>query len=112
VTAAAASPHAAATRVGADVLADGGTALDAAVAINAMLTVVYPHMCGIGGDLFLLYRDASDGRVWCLNGSGPAPRLATVEAYRERGLDEVPARGPLSVTVPGSSASAAAPWQS
>jgi gamma-glutamyltranspeptidase len=108
VTAAAASPHAAATRVGADVLADRGTALDAAVAINAMLTVVYPHMCGIGGDLFLLYRDASDGRVWCLNGSGPAPRLATVEAYRERGLDEVPARGPLSVTVPGAVASWAA----
>jgi gamma-glutamyltranspeptidase / glutathione hydrolase len=108
VSAAAASPHAAATRVGADVLADGGTALDAAVAINAMLTVVYPHMCGIGGDLFLLYRDAADGRVWCLNGSGPAPRLATREAYRARGLDEVPARGPLSVTVPGAVASWAA----
>jgi gamma-glutamyltranspeptidase / glutathione hydrolase len=108
VSAAAASPHAAATRVGADVLADGGTALDAAVAINAMLTVVYPHMCGIGGDLFLLYRDASDGRVWCLNGSGPAPRLATREAYRARGLDEFPARGPLSVTVPGAVASWAA----
>jgi gamma-glutamyltranspeptidase/glutathione hydrolase len=105
---AAASPHAAATRVGADVLAEGGTALDAAVAINAMLTVVYPHMCGIGGDLFLLYRDASDGRVWCLNGSGPAPRLATREAYRARGLHEVPARGPLSVTVPGAVASWAA----
>jgi len=108
VSAAAASPHAAATRVGADVLADGGTALDAAVAINAMLTVVYPHMCGIGGDLFLLYRDASDGRVWCLNASGPAPRLATREAYRSRGLDEVPARGPLSVTVPGAVAGWAA----
>jgi gamma-glutamyltranspeptidase len=108
VSAAAASPHAAATRVGADVLADGGNALDAAVAINAMLTVVYPHMCGIGGDLFLLYRDASDGRVWCLNGSGPAPRLATREAYRARGLHEVPARGPLSVTVPGAVASWAA----
>jgi gamma-glutamyltranspeptidase len=105
VSGAAASPHAAATRVGAEVLADGGTALDAAVAINAMLTVVYPHMCGIGGDLFLLYRDASDGRVWCLNGTGPAPRLATREAYRARGLDEIPARGALSVTVPGAVAS-------
>jgi gamma-glutamyltranspeptidase / glutathione hydrolase len=108
VSAAAAAPHADATRVGADVLADGGTAIDAAVAINAMLTVVYPHMCGIGGDLFLLYRDASDGRVWCLNGSGAAPALATREAYRERGLGEVPSRGPLSVTVPGAVAAWAA----
>src|SRR4051812_17297843 len=75
--------------------------MDAAVAINAMLTVVYPHMCGLAGDLFMLYRDASDGRVWCLNGSGPAPALATREAFRGRGLSEVPARGPLPVTVPG-----------
>lgn len=108
MSAAAASPHADATRVGAEVLAAGGTAMDAAVAINAMLTVVYPHMCGLGGDLFLLYRDASDGRVWCLNGSGAAPALATREAFRARGLSAVPARGPLPVTVPGAVASWAA----
>jgi gamma-glutamyltranspeptidase len=105
VSAAAASPHHLATRAGADVLAAGGTAMDAAVAINAMLTVVYPHMCALGGDLFLLYRDACDGRVWCLNGSGPAPGLATREAVRARGLTEVPARGALTVTVPGAVAS-------
>jgi gamma-glutamyltranspeptidase len=108
VSAAAASPHAAATRAGAEVLAAGGSAMDAAVAINAVLCVVYPHMCGLAGDLFLLYRDASDGRVWCLNGSGPAPALATREAFRARGLSEVPARGPLPVTVPGAVASWAA----
>jgi gamma-glutamyltranspeptidase / glutathione hydrolase len=108
VSAAAASPHWAATRAGADVLAAGGSAMDAAVAINAMLTVVYPHMCGLAGDLFLLYRDAADGRVWALNGSGPAPRLATREAFRERGLSGVPARGPLPVTVPGAVAAWAA----
>jgi gamma-glutamyltranspeptidase/glutathione hydrolase len=108
VSAAAASPHFAATRAGADVLTGGGSAMDAAVAINAMLTVVYPHMCGVAGDLFMLYRDASDGRVWCLNGSGPAPALATREALRARGLSEVPARGPLPVTVPGAVASWAA----
>ena len=108
MSAAAASPHAAATRAGAEVLAAGGSAMDAAVAINAMLTVVYPHMCGVAGDLFLLYRDASDGRVWALNGSGPAPRLATREAFRARGLDGVPARGPLPATVPGAVASWAA----
>jgi gamma-glutamyltranspeptidase / glutathione hydrolase len=108
MTAAAASPHAAATRAGADVLAAGGTAIDAAVAINAMLTVVYPHMCGLGGDLFLLYHSAADGRTWALNGSGPAPRLATREAFRARGLRQVPMRGPLTVTVPGAVASWAA----
>src|SRR3954471_5901886 len=108
MSAAAASPHRAATQAGAEVLAAGGSAMDAAVAINAMLTVVYPHMCGLAGDLFLLYRDASDGRVWALNGSGAAPRLATREAFRERGLSGVPARGPLPVTVPGAVAAWAA----
>jgi gamma-glutamyltranspeptidase len=108
VSAAAASPHRAATQAGAEVLAAGGSAMDAAVAINAMLTVVYPHMCGLAGDLFLLYRDAADGRVWALNGSGGAPRLATRATFRERGLAAVPARGPLPVTVPGAVASWAA----
>lgn len=99
--AAVASPHHAASAIGRDVLAGGGNALDAAIAVNAMLGVVYPHMCGIGGDLFLLYYDAGTGQVHCLNGTGPAPRLATRDAFMERGLDAVPIRGPLSVTVPG-----------
>lgn len=102
-----ASPHHAATRAGADVLAAGGNAVDAAVATNAMLAVVYPHMCGLGGDLFLLYHSAADRRVRCLNGSGPAPRLATRDAFRERGLTAIPPRGPLPVTVPG----AVGAWQ-
>lgn len=96
-----ASPHRLASQVGADVLRAGGNALDAAIATNAMLGVVYPHMCGIGGDLFLLYYSAAEGRVHCLNGSGPAPRSATRQAYRDRGLAAVPVRGPLAVTVPG-----------
>jgi gamma-glutamyltranspeptidase len=108
MSAAAASPHAAATRAGAEVLAAGGSAMDAAVAINAVLCVVYPHMCGVAGDLFLLYRDASDGRVSALNGSGPTPALATREWFRAQGRVEVPARGPLAVTVPGAVASWAA----
>jgi gamma-glutamyltranspeptidase / glutathione hydrolase len=96
-----ASPHRVASQVGADVLRAGGNALDAAIATNAMLGVVYPHMCGIGGDLFLLYYSAADGQVYCLNGSGPAPRLASRQAYWDRGLQAVPAHGPLAVTVPG-----------
>ena len=66
-----------------------------------MLAVVYPHMCGLGGDLFLLHREARTGEVHCLNGTGRAPALATPAAFAERGLDAVPARGPLSLTVPG-----------
>jgi len=99
---AAASPHWAATAVGEQVLADGGSAVDACVAINAMLGVVYPHMCGIGGDLFALCFEAATGRVHCLNASGRAAALATRDAFEERGLRLVPERGPLSaITVPG-----------
>jgi gamma-glutamyltranspeptidase/glutathione hydrolase len=102
-----ASPHRRASEIGRDVLAAGGNALDAAIATNAMLAAVYPHMCGLGGDLFLLFAEARTGRVHCLNASGPAPALASVAALRARGLDAVPARGPLSATVPG----AVAGWQ-
>ncbi len=105
--AAIASPHHVATQVGAEVLAEGGTAMDATVAVNAALGVIYPHMCGPGGDLFLLYYDASSGEVSCLNASGGAPALASRAAYRERGLTAVPARGTLSVTTPG----AVAGWE-
>lgn len=102
-----ASPHWAASRVGRDVLAAGGNALDATLAMNAMLVVVYPHMCGLGGDLFLLFYEAKTGRVHCLNGTGRAPRLATPDVVRSRGFKVMPMRGPLSVTVPG----AVAAWE-
>jgi gamma-glutamyltranspeptidase len=96
-----ACPHAAASQVGADVLGSGGNAVDAAIAMNAMLGVVYPHMCGFGGDTFILCYSAAERRMHCLNGSGPAPTLATREAFRVRRLDAIPDRGPLSATVPG-----------
>lgn len=99
--AAVASPHHAATQVGREVLADGGTAMDAAIAVNAMLGVVYPHMCGVGGDAFFLYYEARTGRVHALNGTGAAPALASCTAFAELGHETVPVRGPLSVTVPG-----------
>src|SRR5205823_4048799 len=83
------------------VLARGGNALDAALATAATLSVVYPHMCGIGGDLFLLFHEAKSGETHCLNASGRAPALATIDAFRRLGLDAVPVKGPLAVTVPG-----------
>jgi gamma-glutamyltranspeptidase/glutathione hydrolase len=96
-----ASPHWAATASGGEVLENGGNAADAAFAVNAMLNVCYPHMCGLGGDLFLLFYEARTRTLHCLNGTGRAPALATAERYRALGYDAVPTRGALSITVPG-----------
>jgi len=84
-------------------LQSGGSAVDAAIAANAVLCVVYPHMAGLGGDGFWLIAEPETGRVHGLNASGPAARTATLDYYRPRSKDnEIPARGPLSVlTVPG-----------
>ena len=96
-----ATPHYLASQAGVRVLQDGGSAVDAAVAANAVLQVVYPHNCAAGGDAFWLIYDPRDGRPVALNGSGRAPAAASLAALRERGLVEMPARGPLPVTVPG-----------
>ena len=78
---------------------EGGSAVDAAIAANAVLCVAYPHMAGLGGDGFWLIHD---GDVRALNASGPAAGNATREYYRDRGYDEIPSRGPeAAVTVPG-----------
>src|SRR5262245_14562763 len=81
----------------------GGSAVDAAIAANAVLCVVYPHMAGLGGDGFWLIAEPGTGRVHGLNASGPAARGATLDYYRSRSNDaEIPSRGPLSIlTVPG-----------
>lgn len=75
--------------------------MDAAIATVATLCVVEPAMTGIGGDCFLLYHDAASQRLYGLNGSGPAPRRATVEELRRRGHRTMPEQSILSVTVPG-----------
>ncbi|WP_176595026.1 MULTISPECIES: gamma-glutamyltransferase family protein [Sphingobium] len=99
-----ASPHWRASQAGRDVLAAGGNALDAALATNAMLWACYPHMCGVGGDIWMLYYDAATARVHCLNGSGGAPRTATPEEFARRGLSQIPVKGPMSLAVPGAAA--------
>jgi gamma-glutamyltranspeptidase/glutathione hydrolase len=90
-----------ATAAGLQVLQDGGNAFDAAVTAAAVLSVVEPTMNGPGGDLFALVYSAKDHKIHALNSSGRAPAAATVEEYKKRGLDRVPLRGELSVTVPG-----------
>jgi len=90
-----------AVMAGVDVLRRGGTAVDAAIAANAMLGLVEPMSCGLGGDLFAIVWDAKAERLHGLNGSGRAPRAMTRASFADRGLDRIPDRGPLTWTVPG-----------
>lgn len=93
------APHATAARAGAAVLRDGGTAVEACVAVAACLAVVYPHMTGIGGDGFWVIHEA-DGRIHGIHGCGGAAQTATLDLYA--GLEAVPWRGPLAAnTVAG-----------
>ncbi len=95
------SDHPLATQEGLRVLASGGNAVDAAIAMAGVLAVTRPHMNGVGGDAFILYYEASSGKVYALNGSGRAGALATPKWFRDQGLDEVPSTGAMSVSVPG-----------
>jgi gamma-glutamyltranspeptidase/glutathione hydrolase len=95
------APHHLATAAGLQALAAGGSAVDAAIATNAVLAVVAPNGCGIGGDAFWLVWDASTRRIQGLNGSGRAPAAISAQALRDTGLMELPRRGPLSITIPG-----------
>src|SRR4051812_42706162 len=90
-----------ATAVAVRVLQDGGNAVDAAIAANAVLGVVEPMSCGLGGDLFAIVWDARTQKLYGLNASGRAPYAASREAFAQRGSKEIPARGPLSWSVPG-----------
>lgn len=94
-------PHHLATTAGLAALRAGGHAVDAAIATNAVLSVVFGEACGIGGDAFWLIWDERAGAQVALNGSGRAPRSADPAALRARGLATLPFRGPLAITVPG-----------
>jgi gamma-glutamyltranspeptidase/glutathione hydrolase len=95
-----ATPHFQATSAGERVLADGGSAVDAAIAAAAVLAVVAPDQCGIGGDAVALVGDAA-GEVTCFQGAGRAPQLVDVAAVRRAGAGVMPRFGPHAVTVPG-----------
>ncbi|GAB3164851.1 gamma-glutamyltransferase [Telluribacter humicola] len=96
-----ASSNPLANQVGIEILKKGGSAVDAAIAINAMLALTDPAMCGPGGDLFAIVWDAKQKKLFGLNASGRSPQALSMEYFQEKGLKQVPIRGPLSVTVPG-----------
>jgi gamma-glutamyltranspeptidase/glutathione hydrolase len=90
-----------ASQAGLQILREGGTAADAAVATAAMLNVTEPASTGIGGDCFALYYDAKTKQVTALNGSGCSPAALNLADLHSRGWSEMPERHPLTVTVPG-----------
>lgn len=93
--------HVLASQAGAQILARGGSALDAALAANLALSAVEPMMCGPGGDFFLLYHEARSGKLHGLNASGPAPRALSPQTLARLGLNSMPTAGIHAVTVPG-----------
>ncbi len=90
-----------ATQVCLDILKQGGNAIDAAIAGNAMLGLVEPVSNGIGGDLFAIIWDAKTQKLYGLNASGRSPKSLTLEYFEENGYTSIPAYGPLPVSVPG-----------
>lgn len=98
-----ATSHPLATQAGLDILKKGGTAVDAAIAANAVLGAVEPNNGGIGGDLFAIVWSARDRKLYGLNASGRSPKGLTYEKLKElnQGKTSVPLYGPLSISVPG-----------
>ena len=96
-----ATSHPLAAQVAVQILQEGGNAVDAAIAAGVMLGLCEPHMCGIGGDCFVLIKPAGEERVVALNGSGRAPAALDAEALRARWVDKMPTYGIDAVTVPG-----------
>jgi gamma-glutamyltranspeptidase/glutathione hydrolase len=90
-----------ATQAALDILKKGGTAMDAAIAANAVLGLVEPASCGIGGDLFAIVWDAKEQKLFGFNGSGRAPKSLSIDHFEKEGMKYVPLYGPLPVTVPG-----------
>lgn len=97
----AATSHPLATQIALDVMKQGGTAVDAAIAANAALGLMEPTGNGIGGDLFAIIWDPKTKKLHGYNGSGRSPKSLSLDWFREHGHTQVPSHGPLPVTVPG-----------
>ena len=96
-----ATSHPLATQIAVDILQQGGTAVDAAIAANAALGLMEPTGSGMGGDLFALVWIDKEKKLYGLNASGRSPYALTPEEFNRQGLKDIPLIGPLSVSVPG-----------
>ena len=96
-----ATSHPLAAEAGIEILQKGGNAIDAAIAVNAVLGVVEPMSCGMGGDLFAIVWDAKTQKLYGLNASGRSPYKTSRQFFLDKGLKEIPGSGPLSWSVPG-----------
>ncbi|MCC5092253.1 MULTISPECIES: gamma-glutamyltransferase [Xanthomonas] len=90
-----------ATQIALDVMKDGGSAVDAAIAANAALGLMEPTGNGVGGDLFAIVWDPKTNKLYGYNGSGRSPKSLTLAEFQRRGLKDIPPTGPLPVSVPG-----------
>jgi len=90
-----------AAQIGISVLKKGGTAVDAAIAVNAALGLMEPTGAGIGGDLFAIVWDSKTQKLYGLNASGPAPKAISLDYFKKKGIKKIPMRGPLPWSVPG-----------
>lgn len=97
----AATSHPLATQIALDVMKQGGTAMDAAIAANAALGLMEPTGNGIGGDLFAIVWDPKTKKLHGYNGSGRSPKSLTLDYFKQQGITDIPAHGPLPVSVPG-----------
>jgi gamma-glutamyltranspeptidase/glutathione hydrolase len=95
------TPQFLASQAGAHILEEGGNAIDAAIAANAVMGVVQPYVNGIGGDLFMVYYEAKTGKVYGLNSSGWTPKALTIETLKAKGVMEINPIGVESIDVPG-----------
>src|ERR1700691_172468 len=96
-----AAPQFLASQAGAHILEQGGNAIDAAIAANAVMGVVQPYVNGMGGDLFMLYYEAKTGKLYGLNSSGWAPKGLTIDYLKSKGVTEMNPIGVETIDVPG-----------
>ena len=97
----AATNHPLASQIAIDILKQGGSAADAAIAANAFLGFADPAMSGVGGDMFVIIWSEEDQKLYGLNASGKSPMNLTLQDLKDMGLNSIPASSPHSVTVPG-----------
>ncbi len=97
----AATSHPLATQIALDVMKQGGSAVDAAIAANAALGLMEPTGSGMGGDLFAIVWDPKTSKLYGYNGSGRSPKALTLDYFERAGLKDIPPLGPLPVSVPG-----------